>query len=290
MILRHLMTDTETNCNNSDPTSIQCGEDVHSVGLSLKALSLGIIFIVSMVMNGTVCLVFYKKTQLLSVSNTFVLNLICCQLRVLNYGSTRVHFVSKFLHTQIIKLPVYWIYMIINKRTAKYDSQEQSSALLTQTVRRDLSMAIRDLIEHGLMEQITQGYKEIIDLLAKYPNCRVTFLETPFYSIINWNTKQHHKDPSVFSEQEHILEQQVIALNKEVKAINTSLHSHSPDFNYDLYRTSKYRSSKHKGSTKQRKFFNIALYPDGIHPDPALAKAWLRKILQQIFINCWSSH
>ncbi|CAG2239405.1 unnamed protein product [Mytilus edulis] len=141
-----------------------------------------------------------------------------------------------------------------------------------------------------IIQQITQGYKEIIDLLAKYPNCRVTFLETPFYSIINWNTKQHHKDPTVFSEQEHILEQQVIALNKEVKAINTSLHSHSPDFNYDLYRTSKYRSSKHKGSTKQRKFFNIALYPDGIHPDPALAKAWLRKILQQIFINCWSSH
>ncbi|XP_063410109.1 G-protein coupled receptor 161-like [Mytilus trossulus] len=82
MILRHLMTDTETNCNNSDPNSSQCGEDMHSVGLSLKALSLGIIFIVSMVMNGTVCLVFYKKTQLLSVSNTFVLNLICCQLAI----------------------------------------------------------------------------------------------------------------------------------------------------------------------------------------------------------------
>ena len=80
MILRHLMTDAGTHCNNSDPTSSLCGEDVHSVGLSLKALSLGIIFIVSMVMNGTVCLVFYKKTQLLSVSNTFVLNLICCQL------------------------------------------------------------------------------------------------------------------------------------------------------------------------------------------------------------------
>ncbi|CAG2226102.1 unnamed protein product [Mytilus edulis] len=110
-----------------------------------------------------------------------------------------------------------------------------------------------------IIQQITQGYKEIINLLAKYPNCRVTFLETPFYSIINWNTKQHHKDPSVFSEQEHSLEQQVIALNKEVKAINTSLHSHSPDFNYDLYRTSKYKSSKHKGSRKQR-VFNIALY------------------------------
>ncbi|CAG2235289.1 CPS40 [Mytilus edulis] len=136
-----------------------------------------------------------------------------------------------------------------------------------------------------IVQQITQGYKEIIDLLAKYPNCRVTFLETPFYSIINWNTKQHHKDPYVFSEQEHTLEQQVIALNKEVKTINTSLHSHSPDFNYDLYRTSKYKSSKHKGSTKQRKFFNIALYPDGIHPDPALAKAWLQFNLSFVVVE-----
>ncbi|XP_045175317.2 RUN domain-containing protein 1-like [Mercenaria mercenaria] len=32
------------------------------------------------------------------------------------------------------------------------ESQEMSSPLLTQTVRKDLAMAIRDLIEHGLME------------------------------------------------------------------------------------------------------------------------------------------
>ncbi|KAL4225000.1 RUN domain containing 1 [Mactra antiquata] len=32
------------------------------------------------------------------------------------------------------------------------ESQEMSSALLTQTVRKDLAMAIRDLVQHGLME------------------------------------------------------------------------------------------------------------------------------------------
>lgn len=44
-----------------------------------------------------------------------------------------------------------------NDKISEYDSdleedQEQSSPMLTQTVRKDLSMAIRDLIEHGLME------------------------------------------------------------------------------------------------------------------------------------------
>ena len=33
-----------------------------------------------------------------------------------------------------------------------WQSQEMSSPLLTQTVRKDLAMAIRDLIQHGLVE------------------------------------------------------------------------------------------------------------------------------------------
>ena len=78
MIFRHLLFISESKCNTSDSSS-QC-TDMHAVGLSLKALSLGIIFIISIAMNVTICLVFYKKSQLLTVSNTFVLNLIGCQL------------------------------------------------------------------------------------------------------------------------------------------------------------------------------------------------------------------
>jgi len=78
MIFRHLLFISESKCNASDLSS-QC-TDMHAVGLSLKALSLGIIFIISIAMNVTICLVFYKKSQLLTVSNTFVLNLIGCQL------------------------------------------------------------------------------------------------------------------------------------------------------------------------------------------------------------------
>lgn len=119
--------------------------------------------------------------------------------------------------------------------------------------------------------QITTTYKDIMQLFAKYLNCKLTFLETPFYSIVNWNTKQKHKAPSKLLEQDHLLQKQVLLLNKKVKTINTFLGTHSPDFSHDLYRTSNCKTSNHKGK-KQRKYFNVALYQDGIHPDPALAK------------------
>ncbi|CAG2217082.1 unnamed protein product [Mytilus edulis] len=56
------------------------------------------------------------------------------------------------------------------------------------------------------VDQVTTTYKDIIQLFAKYPNCKLTFLETPFYSIVNWNSKQKHKNPSTFLEQDHLLE------------------------------------------------------------------------------------
>ncbi|KAH3827105.1 hypothetical protein DPMN_129034 [Dreissena polymorpha] len=47
---------------------------------TLMAVYLGAILFLSLTFNGTLCMLFYKKTHLLSVSNCFVLNLIVCQL------------------------------------------------------------------------------------------------------------------------------------------------------------------------------------------------------------------
>lgn len=45
-------------------------------------------------------------------------------------------------------------------------SQEMSSPLLTQTVRKDLAMAIRDLAQHGLMEVTFELFFQFITYLA----------------------------------------------------------------------------------------------------------------------------
>lgn len=76
VILRRLLSSSNIFCNgtNSDCTSEP------NVGLALMALLVGVILALSLAMNSVVCVVFYKKSYLLSVSNSFVLNLSCCQL------------------------------------------------------------------------------------------------------------------------------------------------------------------------------------------------------------------
>lgn len=76
VILRRLLSSSSLQCNG---TNSDCGSEPN-VGLALMALVVGVILALSLAMNSVVCLVFYKKTYLLSVSNSFVLNLSCCQL------------------------------------------------------------------------------------------------------------------------------------------------------------------------------------------------------------------
>jgi hypothetical protein len=46
---------------------------------------------------------------------------------------------------------------------------------------------------------------KIIKIINRYPGTKVTFLETPVYSIKNWNESKGHKDPNVFVEQDENL-------------------------------------------------------------------------------------
>ena len=77
-------------------------------------------------------------------------------------------------------------------------------------------------------------YNEIIKIINRYPGTKVTFLETPVYSIKNWNESKGHKDPNVFVKQDENLSKQIYTLNGKVKEINNSLGTHSPDFSSDL--------------------------------------------------------
>lgn len=47
-----------------------------------------------------------------------------------------------------VRSRVYYMYVCV----LHFQSQEQSSPALTQCVRKDLAMAVRDLMQHGLME------------------------------------------------------------------------------------------------------------------------------------------
>jgi hypothetical protein len=50
---------------------------------------------------------------------------------------------------------------------------------------------------------ITNLFKQFIDLVNPYPNCKLTFLEVPYYSIVRWNTTRGHRQPEVFATQDN---------------------------------------------------------------------------------------
>jgi hypothetical protein len=61
-------------------------------------------------------------------------------------------------------------------------------------------------------------------------NCKITILETPIYSIYNWNKHRRYKTPKEFKNQDSLLAEQVVKLNFKVKEINDNIDSHSPKF------------------------------------------------------------
>lgn len=138
------------------------------------------------------------------------------------------------------------------------------------------------------IEYIKTIYKEIIEIIKKYPGSKLTFLETPIYSIKKWNAGKGHKNPETFNEQDEQLSEQIYQLNGIVRDLNKELGSHSPEFSSDLLKNNKHRSGS-KRTPKKKRQYNFDLYKDGIHPRDLLAKAWLRKIEEQAKRDCWTS-
>ena len=75
------------------------------------------------------------------------------------------------------------------------------------------------------VDKIISKYNEIIKIINRYPGTKVTFLETPVYSIKNWNESKGHKDPNIFVEQDENLSKQIYTLNGKVREINKSWHT-----------------------------------------------------------------
>ena len=138
------------------------------------------------------------------------------------------------------------------------------------------------------VDKIIYKYNEIIKITNRYQGTKVTFMETPVYSIKNWNESKGYKDHNVLVEQDENLSKQIYTLNGKVREINNNLGTHSPVFSSDLRANDKYQCEK-DWKLKTNKYYNFKLYSDGIHPDSLLSKTWLRKISEQAKRDCGES-
>ena len=87
--------------------------------------------------------------------------------------------------------------------------------------------------------------------------------------------------PQVFTNDDQTLCATVKKVNDTIKEINLENGKHSPVFNCDLERSRKGMSQN------GRYYLNFSLYADSIHPNPLLAKLWLRRIAAQIKRACY---
>lgn len=133
------------------------------------------------------------------------------------------------------------------------------------------------------MEKTVQYLEKIVKLVQEHPGCKITILEIPVYSIVNWNQSHRHKDPSTFSDQDKQLQEQIYQLNEDIRRINKDLKVCSPQFSTDLQCHIKVKKEKHP---ENRNYYNFSLYSDGIHSGYELSKYWLRKISDQMRRDC----
>lgn len=132
------------------------------------------------------------------------------------------------------------------------------------------------------IEFITAYFHKFIELMKRYPNSRLTFLETPVYSIKTYNKPK--PDDKARTEQlkelDKELQLQVYKLNGKIRELNISLNTASPNFSIHTK-----ASAKKFGKSIQ--YYNYNLYTDGVHPKQNLARVWLREISNYMRVDCW---
>lgn len=136
---------------------------------------------------------------------------------------------------------------------------------------KDGQISLRKQDDNSQAEFIAEIYREIVDYL-KSSRCKVIILETPYYSIHRWNTK--NGENAHFEAEDKRLKRQVVALNELTAEINRSNNITAPKLNIDLQRPRKKRGC-------QQYHTNWLLLKDGVHPTQIVAKVWLLKIAKQ---------
>ena len=123
----------------------------------------------------------------------------------------------------------------------------------------------------------------VLSNYALRQNISLTLLETPIFSIREYNLSVGHQHPHLFLDQDYHLRCELERINEAVREINAANNRHSPKFSLDLQ-----RNRPSAGPRRRQYYTNYKLYRDGIHPKTELSKLWLRKIAMLVKSDCYS--
>ena len=177
----------------------------------------------------------------------------------------------------------YWLQSNLYKKVNKCGSIVLYIFLGTcdLTIRKGKFIELRHSSHDSAVSYLIYQIDRFRSFIARFPSVSVVFLEIPPYSIQEWNKSRGHRDPKSFLSQDLALYERLCSVNEHIKAVNDQKHFRSPRFNLDLRRT-----RKSKGDSHRRVSINFSCFKDGVHPNPLLARFWLKKIIVLIIESC----
>ena len=120
-----------------------------------------------------------------------------------------------------------------------------------------------------------------VDFVSKFPTVKIVFLKIPLYSIQRYNKYLGNDDYADYRQSDFRLTDRIALCNDYIAEINRSNSVTSPNFKKDVQ-----RDRKANGDIGSRTSLDFSLYKDGLHPNPALAYCWMKKLVTQIFVDC----
>lgn len=127
-------------------------------------------------------------------------------------------------------------------------------------------------------------FLQLKQFCSKFTNVQVLLLELPPYSIYQYNTRSRGSNPvevETLKSLDKTLFGQIEEINSYIRELNKEDGFVSPSFKNDVM------NNRKSNNRKSAKSFNYKLMKDGIHPDELLSRAWMRRILTQIYLNCY---
>lgn len=134
----------------------------------------------------------------------------------------------------------------------------------------DSTLCVKNIVQYiDLFGSFLGLFKEVV----------LIFLVIPPYFIVEWNRAKGHSNPQIFKEIDKTLNETIGILKDYIRNVNSVCLVTGPRFKLDLL---KYR--KEKGRCQQASY-SFQLYVDDIHPCSMLARVWLKRLIECIFIH-----
>ncbi|CAC5404318.1 unnamed protein product [Mytilus coruscus] len=128
-----------------------------------------------------------------------------------------------------------------------------------------------------------QTINRAINIVSKYQNAEIKFIDCPLLSISNWNKYKGHKNPETYKVEDFLVNKQIQELNYKIYQNNSKLNKTSVKVSKYFFRGRKRR----KGQI--RKSVNLSINnKDGIHLGRLLSLAISKSILLDTYIECFN--